>query len=135
MAPKQVASANPSPTTGHSHIPKMILQIRVPFFPLWPSSPVQVSAGRPAIHVSHGSEAGVEGGLQGLIKVLISFQEAAVRRLTCEPGKQPRHSWRERERKSGDKADWLVFWLRRNRTMNGPPRLVRSGTLGNMVVL
>lgn len=41
----------------------------------------------------------------------------------------------ERERESGDKTGWLVFWLRRNRTMNGPPRLLRSGTLRNMVVL
>lgn len=66
-----------------------------------------MSAGRPAVHVSHGSEAGVEGGLQGLTRVLISFQEAAIRRLMCGPDKQLRHSWQylERGRESGDKTE------------------------------
>ena len=45
--------------------------------------------------------------LQALIRVVISFQEAAIRELMCGPGKQAKHSWQclWRRRPSGGKSE------------------------------
>ena len=71
----------------------------------------------------------METGLQALVRVVISFQEAAIK----EPihGKRAKHSWQYmgRGRESGEKTELTLFWVRRGITKYGTPRLVRPGTL------